>query len=586
MAPKNLHVTCSKCLKKVLTKNSIQCSLCKATYDLVCSTLPEKLFDLMGKESKAAWKCTICLRNKQSKNKITAKIRPKGVTRDTSTPTNPKTSQSASIWSTPSTSQTQEQQNQPNDKNNTTLSTSGGKNTISDESINVHENTTPLPENEYVTKRKPITNRKYSLDLSDHTELTLNTSFNSMPDLSIRADNIKIQELELEISELKMKLLSADTEIENLLYENCKLERRMKEIEKKNRQYQNMYIESLSTTKKKLSRKTTKPRTENTREILFENSLLSVREVETTSNVEMGPGPEELQSKQPQPENINNCEDENTPPATPTNETSDLGNTKLNSEISKRLLIFGGAQCIGLSSRLIKSRLNSPYDKYDVRSFIKPNASSEEILKTCKLYNVSQNDFVILSVGEHDCNPITIMTELSAALKSLTCNVLILRVQNNLYLNEQKLNEMLKLVIKNYSHCKFVDLKYSAADVGHNMHELCMKLNLIIDQVYYDAKFLDFKKAMYLRKSNLNRSPKIKIVKGTIPYFFNKMKSKIENTKIEDIKTKSFNDALQPDEHKATQPLIKKGTIPCYFPIITNKLLLQAKTKECFRPKQ
>lgn len=146
-----------------------------------------------------------------------------------------------------------------------------------------------------------------------------------------------------------------------------------------------------------MTKNTTKTHTEDNRKTLFENSLLT--------NICRGIGSqtEELQIEQLQPEIINH---EDAEPTAATHEpfNFDLDNTTSNSMISpgKRLLIFGGVQCIGLSSRLIKSRLNSPYDKYDVCSFVKPNASSEEILKTCKLFNVDQNDFVVLSVGEHD----------------------------------------------------------------------------------------------------------------------------------------------------------------------------------------
>lgn len=242
MVPKNKHVTCTKCQKKVLTRDSLQCSLCKKIYDLKCAIMSEKLFDLMGRDSKAAWKCTMC-RNKQSKHKITAGIAPKGTTRGTSTPSNSKTPYSPSGWVTPSSSRI------PNDNTNTTLCSTDGKSIVDDESINLRETITTLSsENAYVTKRKPTSNCHSSLNLSGDTEFTHNTSFNSMPELSIREDNIKLQELELEISELKMKVLSADKEVEDLLIENCKLKQKIKDMEKKNRQYKNMYIETLSST--------------------------------------------------------------------------------------------------------------------------------------------------------------------------------------------------------------------------------------------------------------------------------------------------------------------------------------------------
>lgn len=209
--------------------------------------------------------------------------------------------------------------------------------------------------------------------------------------------------------------------------------------------------------------------------------------------------------------------------------------TQFESSKQKKIFILGGEQCVGLSRFLIESRSQTPYEKYQICSFVKPGASTEEILKTSSSYNISRDDFVILSVGQNDRNPTNIMMELSAAIKNLKCNVIILRTQHSLHLNEYKLNQMLKLLAKNAKECTFLDLYYSNVTNYRNL--LCRKINNIIDQIYYDKTFLNVKtlvrnslktvtKRQNRNKTNVNMEPRY--LKGTIPYFFEKMR---QNTK-------------------------------------------------------
>lgn len=78
----------------------------------------------------------------------------------------------------------------------------------------------------------------------------------------------------------------------------------------------------------------------------------------------------------------------------------------------KNIIILGGNQCVGLSSKLITSRRDNKYEKYNVSAFIQPEAGTKQILEPMKQYNLSVEDRVILSVGEHDENPLSIMTDL------------------------------------------------------------------------------------------------------------------------------------------------------------------------------
>lgn len=150
---------------------------------------------------------------------------------------------------------------------------------------------------------------------------------------------------------------------------------------------------------------------------------------------------------------------------------------------NRRVLVFGGQQCSGLALKLIKSRSHYiPSDQYQFQSFIKPYASTEEIL-TCSTScnDMTSADRVIIAIGQHDTNPLKIIAELCIFLKSVKCPVLILSVRNNIYLNEIKLNDMLDLLCRQYRDCEFVDLHSEQ----YNTYNVCKRINFVLDQLDY-----------------------------------------------------------------------------------------------------
>lgn len=121
---------------------------------------------------------------------------------------------------------------------------------------------------------------------------------------------------------------------------------------------------------------------------------------------------------------------------------------------TRRIYIFGGRQCQGLASKLIDCNHGC-----DITAFVKPEANTEQILNTCNTYNISNDDVIVLSVGEHDQNPTKVMTELSATLKLLQSrHVIVPSVKKNVYLNEKLLNNSLKMICAQYPNCNYLDL--------------------------------------------------------------------------------------------------------------------------------
>lgn len=189
----------------------------------------------------------------------------------------------------------------------------------------------------------------------------------------------------------------------------------------------------------------------------------------------------------------------------------------------RKLFIIGGAQCTNLRKKLESHRTNTPYEKYNVIAYLKPNAETEEILKACNWIDADPTDKIVLSIGEHDCNPTKILIELSCILKSLTtrCPVIVLGIKKNVCLNELKLNSKIKNVCNHFSNCTFIDVEKM-----NNINALCKKINTVLDHI--DYKYQD-------------NMPK----KGTIPYYFKKLgktKNVVSTVMVQEVKDQNTAD--------------------------------------------
>ncbi|CAB3221755.1 unnamed protein product [Arctia plantaginis] len=211
---------------------------------------------------------------------------------------------------------------------------------------------------------------------------------------------------------------------------------------------------------------------------------------------------------------------------------------KTNFESVRNTYIFGGRQCRHLSIMLTKSRLNTRYEKYSFSSIIKPEATSMEILRPLYSTKFQDGDKFILSIGEHDDNPMHITSELSAALKLLqNHHVIVLGITQNKYLNESKLNEMLKLICSQFTSCNFVTLHSNNNYYNENytidtLCKWCNLINVTIDQYDYNLKYI---KHIKLRLRDVQNNSK------SVLLFSSKL---------------------------STTTLLKQKTIPDYFPIV------------------
>lgn len=141
------------------------------------------------------------------------------------------------------------------------------------------------------------------------------------------------------------------------------------------------------------------------------------------------------------------------------------------------IFILGDQQAKGLSLNLIKSRNQKWNNIYTVSSIVKPNAGSTQILESCdNLKNsITKSDIVILLLGSNDKDPYQLFSEICVALYKLkNCKqVIIPKIQYNPYLNEQLSNNKIKLLVRQFKNCLYLD--YQSASFKNNINNLCFK---------------------------------------------------------------------------------------------------------------
>lgn len=232
------------------------------------------------------------------------------------------------------------------------------------------------------------------------------------------------------------------------------------------------------------------------------------------------------------------------PPGTQTSQCSPI--TEKAKNINMPAIFVLGDQQVRDFAQEIKiqrerNNWNTWNNVYTVSGLSKPWAPSMQILSNLDDYikTLQDDDIVILGLGSNDKNPYLLLSEMSIALRKLKrFRVFVLNVINNMHLNVDLLNTHLKLIVKNFPNCMFID---STENIYRNTNYnaipkrmICYKLNIEIDNINY-KKMMDV--ALKLRCTqntknvyhSIDKDTFSSIVKkkGTIPYYFNVQKKNI-----------------------------------------------------------
>lgn len=375
---------------------------------------------------------------------------------------------------------------------------------------------------QFVTQRNRKRNKSYEtlpdVDLNSTFLSTQSDQANSLPDLSTLHSE-QMNDLSEQVASLKIELESAHEEINKLLTENSILQKKNTDLEIKNSNLINICSSSGKKRKQNLNISRTPM---NLKKINLNDSLN-----ETTNKAMVG---DKFTQTTPQKkEKSILC----------TEEMHHSTNTE-----RRKIWIFGSQQCVGLASELIQSRDSTPHVNYEVEAQTKPNANSEEILKGIQNAKFKEDDKIVLSLGENDCNPIMILSVLCTILMQFRdMNIFVLSAIHSNFLNEPKLNSEIKRVCSNFPKSHFIEYdKLNRMSMSKTMllKYQCKIINFKIDCTDYNEKFItkDNKKTVNGKnKKTLNKSEiqtnqkKDKSLKGTIPYYFKQI-SKGQTNKV------------------------------------------------------
>lgn len=398
---------CKKCAFDITNKEYMKCSICDYSYHLDCTNVSLKRFFLMAKNSKNTWQCRGCL--------DTASMHDNNL---------PSTSKIESIInSTKKHEQSQErEQDMPNISINKVTMRKKVKDRLSLSSLHTPDSS-----------------------LDESTEESLSNSVQSMPNPS---ENLQISDLKDTIEILTTQLTSAHDEIAKLNIDITNLTKTQLDLERQIDTLKRIVNDRNITTSRQSTPKLKKKKS-NLQHTL--RSKLKEMLHGSTENINK----EDDNDRQTELHEVNISEglivdEEKTPQAsTP---------LKLRSkrEIQDNYIyMYGGSQCAGLAPTLLYM---DQVEKYQITSSVEPDATTQHITHDIKYQRFSENDKIILSVGEHDNNPIDIVTTLNNALKYLgNCVVFILGIRNSKYMNNDVLNYILRSLCQRENH-KFIEI--------------------------------------------------------------------------------------------------------------------------------
>lgn len=323
MASKTIPVkNCAVCNKKIITREFLQCTSCDNFFDVTCtSNVSLKLFTIMTIKTKDVWKCHFCTGSKDQGAYVP--------TESTFTPNNNVTRRN---------------------KYTINVSTENSFQSLSDDEV-----------------------------LDDTANTSTHQVNRSCPGRS--NDSFDLTELKAKIECLQNKLGSAEAEIENLLFENFSLQKKIADQDKK--------IEHLSRICRSPSHKIIKKKTNNATLNMTNSSPKPSTTSTTTLNTSQDVGFHTEPKLTPIARNRG------------TSRNIEQRPTKVIKDVRKhRVLLLADETGRGLCN-ILQNRLGC---EYEVTSSLKPNASLEQILSgslaPCRYF--TKSDFIIIMAGAHD----------------------------------------------------------------------------------------------------------------------------------------------------------------------------------------
>lgn len=403
----------------------------------------------------------------------------------------------------------------------------------------------------FITTRKKYvinvsTENSYSslLDDEDENDQTTLLSLNrSCPDLN-PFTRAAFEELQEKNNQLQEQLASADNEVAETLSENYTLKKKILEYETRIKQLSSLLSKSptkISTSTGSSAKiSTNRKRSSNRKKLDFSLSEHSVTpcRIEHLLNKNITDNNHIIQLV----DHENNNEGDQQYTA-----DKHRDNTKKNDDTTTttrhKLLVVGEERLSGLSAAITSARRGKWNDIYTTFGFTMQNALSMQISEYCGSIenSINEGDVVILGIGSHDSNPEILHKNVCIALSKLSkATIYLLPVLHNPHLNENTLNYHLKLWSKTFKNCTLIDIPHnrnSNYDTRMYLNSISKIVNLHVDSQKYELQYIyslakarcTFTKnrGLTVQRSNIkkveqcNTGKKIdELKKGTIPYYF------------------------------------------------------------------
>lgn len=370
---------------------------------------------------------------------------------------------------------------------------------------------------ENITQRRRDTHDK-NRDISSDSEFDMDVSYQSLP--NVVGNNVDIAMMKKEIAKLKWELQTANSEIDQLSLENTTLKNNLLDCSRKINLLKSIGIQDKSNQDiaprqfyspqyQRRVRTLLMPRTSSREYTIQALNLISPKAVANDSVVDknMSPGIDEqlsLESPANMVENLrasvidtsilNFSKDQSSDsvqhslidePIDAASSTRDINNV---SKSEKRVMILCNEQGNGLRHSL-NQLLGSDYT---VSSFIKSGTTLRNLVNTARAEIAQYNmcDYVIVVGGCYDRNPYDTEMNLHAWLSSIkNTNIIISEVHSSRYLNEAKLNYMLRFVCGKYENVIFMDMDYSRHRPRRTHFVLNLSRSILREILQLDYKF-------------------------------------------------------------------------------------------------
>ena len=378
---------------------------------------------------------------------------------------------------------------------------------------------------EHITFRRPLKSNSLDNTLNDDSTL-LDTTMMSLPSTSLNESDTTV-DLKDTINRLTLELESAHQEIENLNSENFRLKMDIGQYQKVIETYKKVNVLERKSMTPKTSRKLSLIRTScsstptkiNSSPKVTNNPPIAVELLQNTSNscdnsftsalseriternLEENSLKDAMCDSFTLPVNLirdSQHIDESIPSSktasnmkcTPAKkqQSTNISQTQSQQDANQKVMIF--ADQAGYGVRKILQYYLGP--KFIVTSFIKKDATTEQVLKSCASMckEYGKTDYVIILAGSNDNNPMNIQTYLYYTLCQLkSTNVLVGQIYKHKSLNVNNVNKLLRLVCGNCVNSAFLSLHSDDYMPYVNKLHACRLIHRQILHINYKFKY-------------------------------------------------------------------------------------------------